>query len=627
MKNNKTALVAADSETMRSLLVKMLESGGYTVTTASDGLEALKLLYTFKPDCIAAYAYLPVLNGFGLSRIIKNTRKLADIAVIICVTEISTVHQFWGDNALCNGLYVLGHDTPEHFFDMADRAVESAGQDACSLQTGAGIAAGGWSSALYRMPDTVSPAPEDLIELTAGAYESELFTHYIMAAAYEAGVQTFNLDELVQRMVRCLSGLCSYDGLAVIVNADAAIEYLDIDPSLSEQETADFRQVCKADFISNINEHKGEWQTRYIAESCIVPKEDRCRFKSYEYFVLSGNSFAGTIHVASCDADGFDERCHDRMVFFTAVFSRLLEIAVQYRSTKRAEQRMRLAFSRFVPPEIIDSLIAGDNSLGATIGENRKVAIMIADIRNFTGISEINKPEDVVAFLNQYFTIMVNIIKKCGGSIDKFMGDAVMALFGATKSYEDNGNRAALAAVEMIQALNTIDTSRICMPEGFKFMIGVGIHYGDVIVGSIGCADKTDYTVIGDNVNLASRVEGLTKQYGIPVIITGAVKDDLTGKFQTRHLDTVKVKGKSVPVSIYELRPEEDAFPPEFIRNYEKAVELYQAGTWGLASKYFYKALQECPGDRATKILLERCETYTALPPESWDGAVTLTTK
>ena len=627
MKSNKTALVAADSETMRSLLVNMLESGGYTVTTASDGLEVLKLLYTSRPDCIAAYAYLPVLDGFRLSRIIKNTQNLADIAVIICVTEISAVHQFWGDNVLCNGLYVLGHDTPEEFCSMVDKAVESAIQNAGSIKTESGISVEERLSALYRMSDTVSPAPEDLVELTAGAYESELFTHYIMAAAYEAGVQTFSLDELVQRMVRCLSGLCSYHALAVIVNDDPVIEYLDIDPSLSEQETADFRQVCKADFTSNINEHKGESQTRYITESCIVPQGDRCRLKSYEYFVLAGNSFAGTVHVASCDADGFDERCHDRMVFFTAVFSRLLEIAVQYRSTKRAEQRMRLAFSRFVPPEIIDSLTAGDNPLGATIGEKRKVAIMIADIRNFTGISEINKPEDVVAFLNQYFTVMVNIIKKCGGSIDKFMGDAVMALFGATKSYEDNGNRAALAAVEMIQALNTIDTSRISIPDGFKFMIGIGIHYGDVIVGSIGCADKTDYTVIGDNVNLASRIEGLTKQYGIPVIITGAVKDDLTGRFQTRHLDNVKVKGKSVPVSIYELRPEEEAFPPEFIRNYEKAVELYQTGAWGLASKYFYKALQKCPGDRATKILLERCETYAALPPETWDGAVTLTTK
>mgnify|MGYP000939225436 CR=1 FL=1 len=629
MKNTKTALVAADSETIRSFLTKVLETGGYTVITAADGLEVLKLLYTTKPDCVVAYAHLPVLNGFNLSRIIKNTKKLADIAVIICVTEVSTVSQFWGDNVLCNALYVLGRDAPEQLCGLADKAVGSGRQSQCSAQT-SGISDDGRSAALYGMPDAVSqnaPDAASLIELTAGAYESELFTHYVMAAAYEAGVQAFSLDGLVQRMVRCLSGVCSYHALAVIVNDDDVIEYLDVAPSLGVQETADFRQVCKADFAANAAEHREEWQTCRIAESCIIPPEEHGRLKSYEYFVLAGDDFAGTMHVASCSPDAFDERCHDRLVFFTTVFSRLLEAAVHYRRTKRAEKRTRLAFSRFVPPEIIDSLIAGDNSLGATIGEKRKVAIMIADIRNFTGISEINKPEDVVAFLNQYFTVMVNIIKKCGGSIDKFMGDAILALFGATKSYEDNGNRAARAAVEMIQALDTIDTSRIVMPEGFRFMIGIGIHYGDVIVGSIGCADKTDYTVIGDNVNLASRIESLTKQYGTPVIITGAVKDDLTGKFRTRHLDNVKVKGKSVPVSIYELKTASEDFPDEFIRNYEKAIELYEAGAWRLASKYFYNALRKCPDDRATKILLERCETYAATPPENWDGAVTLTTK
>lgn len=622
MKNNKTVLVAADSETMRSLLVKMLENSGYTVVTAADGLEVLKLLYTIKPDCVVAYAYLPVLNGFSLSRIIKNTKNLADIAVIICVTEISTVHQFWSDNVLCNGLYVLGHDTPEHFCITVDKAVGMSQQDGYALQAGSETTSEGRSVSLNKKPDTA-----ELIELTAGSYESELFTHYVMAAAYEAGIQAFSLDELVQRMVRCLSGLCNYHALAVIVNDDTVIEYLDIDPSLGAQEAADFRQVCKTDFVSNAGAHKKEWQTCKIEKSCIIPPEEDFRLKSYEYFVLAGDEFAGTVHVASCCKDAFDERSHERMVFFVAAFSRLLELAVHYRRTKRAEQRMRQAFCRFVPPEIIDSLIAGDNSLGATIGEKRKVAIMIADIRNFTGISEINKPEDVVAFLNQYFTIMVNIIKKCGGSIDKFMGDAILALFGATKSYEDNGNRAAVAAVEMIRALDTIDTGRIVLPSGFHFMIGIGIHYGDVIVGSIGCVDKTDYTVIGDNVNLASRVEGLTKLYGTPVIITGAVKDDLREKFQTRHLDNVRVKGKSVPVSIYELRTASEPFPEKFIRNYEKAMELYKAGAWSLATKYFYNALQECPDDSATKILLERCKEYAAAPPESWDGAAALTTK
>lgn len=614
--NNNTVLVAADSETMRILLQKMLECGGYRVITATNGLEVMELVHTVKPDCLVVYAYLPVLNGFSLSRILKNTPFLSDIAVVICVTEISTVFRFWGDNVSCNALYVVDHDTGETLCSIVSGAIKGESE---LLLSGTAAPA---SPLANRVPDTAC-----LLELTTRSYEHELFTHYVMAAAYEAGVKTISLDDLVERLIHCLSGICNYHALAVIVNDDPVIEYLDISPSLDARETADFRQVCKTDFSAQSAAHMENWQQQNISNSCIIAPEQNSRLKSYEYFVLSGSAFSGTVHVASCQHDAFDERNHERMVFFTAIFSRVLELALKYRKTYRAEQRMRQAFSRFVPPEIIDSLIAGDNSLGATIGEKRKVAILIADIRNFTGISEINKPEDVVAFLNQYFTVMVTSIKKYGGSIDKFMGDAIMALFGATMSYEDNGNRAALAAIEMIDSLGKIDTSRIILPQGFTFKIGIGIHYGDVIVGSIGCSDKTDYTVIGDNVNLASRIEGLTKQYGTSVIVTGSVKDDLRGAFQIRHLDNVKVKGKSLPVSIYELRSSSDSFSESFLSNYEKGISLYETGAWNLASKYFFSALQDFPDDRATKMLLERCEQYAVTPPESWDGAVTVLTK
>ncbi len=158
------------------------------------------------------------------------------------------------------------------------------------------------------------------------------------------------------------------------------------------------------------------------------------------------------------------------------------------------EKNVRKAFCRFVPEQIIDNLVKdADQSAQITVGEKRNVAILFSDIRSFTSISELNKPETIVAFLNRYFTTMCTIIKKHGGTIDKFIGDAIMALFGAPVSYEDNCRRAVAAAYEMRQALETVPLEDLVLPQGMKFNIGIGIHYGDVIVGSIGSNEKTDY--------------------------------------------------------------------------------------------------------------------------------------
>jgi class 3 adenylate cyclase len=140
---------------------------------------------------------------------------------------------------------------------------------------------------------------------------------------------------------------------------------------------------------------------------------------------------------------------------------------------------------------------------------------------------------------------MVDIIKKHGGTIDKFIGDAIMAEFGTPVSYEDNCKRAVSAAYEMRDALSSVELGDLVMPEGMTFNIGIGIHYGDVIVGSIGSKDKVDYSVIGDNVNLASRLEGLTKTYGVQIVVSDSVRKDAgEDSFFFRHLDDVRVKGK-----------------------------------------------------------------------------------
>ena len=258
---------------------------------------------------------------------------------------------------------------------------------------------------------------------------------------------------------------------------------------------------------------------------------------------------------------------------------------------------------------------------------------MFSDIRSFTSISEHNKPETIVAFLNRYFTVMCTVIKKHGGTVDKFIGDAIMALFGAPVSYEDNSRRAVAAAYEMREALEKVALEDLVMPDGMKFNIGIGIHYGDVIVGSIGSSDKTDYSVIGDNVNLASRMEGLTKTYGSMILVTDAVKNDIykttgdTGGFEFRYLDDVKVKGKEKAVPIYAIDQGPDDFSKEYRDSYSKGLDLYKQGIWNLARDYFEKALAEAPTDKASRLMLDRCIEFIQNPPENWDGAITFHTK
>ena len=319
----------------------------------------------------------------------------------------------------------------------------------------------------------------------------------------------------------------------------------------------------------------------------------------------------------------------DLFSFAVDEITRILQSSIRMKGKIKFERNIRKAFSRFVPEQIIDELVDGvETESKVSVGEKRDVAILFCDIRSFTNISENNKPETIVSFLNRYFTTMCTIIKKHGGTVDKFMGDAIMALFGAPVSYQDNCRRAVAAAQEMRIALDSIELGDLILPAGMKFNIGIGIHYGDVIVGSIGSEDKTDYSVIGDNVNLASRLEGLTKTYGTMILVSEAVKDDIAeGEFIFRHLDNVKVKGKEHPVPIYAVDRRLEDFSQSYREYYDKAFALYEKGVWNLAKEYFQKSLDECEGDKAAALMVSRCDDFILRPPENWDGAIAYNTK
>jgi class 3 adenylate cyclase len=417
-----------------------------------------------------------------------------------------------------------------------------------------------------------------------------------------------------------------------LVQNDGPASYFACSKNFTEDEKADFQKVSITDF---------EKMRPDLNLSKIVPTElnlavdmDNFRTKdvplsSYQFFPINDSSGSPFAAVTVVKEGVLSNHQIDLLRYCTEQVGVLLENAVLLKKKEFFEQRIRRAFGRFVPEQIIDELVASsDTDENVSVGEKRNVAILFSDIRSFTSISECNKPEVIVAFLNRYFTVMVNIIKKHGGTIDKFIGDAIMALFGAPVSYEDNAQRAAAAAYEMREALSSVDLGDLVMPEGMKFDIGIGIHYGNVTVGSIGSSDKTDYTVIGDSVNTASRLEGLTKVYGAMIIVSETVKNDCKeNSFVFRHLDDVKVKGKSKSVPIYAIDMNEDDYSISYRESYAKGLDLYQQGIWNLAKEYFEKAIDEAPSDKAAKLMLERCSEFINNPPEKWDGGFEFHTK
>ena len=237
-------------------------------------------------------------------------------------------------------------------------------------------------------------------------------------------------------------------------------------------------------------------------------------------------------------------------------------------------------------------------------------------MRDFTGISEKMRPEDVVESLNNYFARMVDIIMhpERGGIVDKYIGDAIMATFGTPGHREDNAMRSVLAAFEMMDALAEFNTWQ--EQKGRRpFRIGIGINYGNVTVGNIGSELKMDFTVIGDMVNLAARLEGTTKKYKEPVIISASVHRKVNASVQCRTLDKVAVKGRRDGTRIYSVRrslspAEEKAWPL-----HEQALILYYERKFEDAAEVFGQVHALMPEDQCSGLFLQRCATHIKSPP------------
>ncbi len=293
------------------------------------------------------------------------------------------------------------------------------------------------------------------------------------------------------------------------------------------------------------------------------------------------------------------------------------------------EKRMKNTMARYMTHEVVEQLLAdGGEVLG---GATQEVTILFSDVRRFTTISEAIGARDTVSMLNEYFTAMVDVVFNHDGILDKYIGDAIMALFGTPFPTEKDADNAVRVAVEMMRTLSSLNARRADAGKP-KIDIGIGISSGEVVAGNIGSPKRMDYTVIGDPVNLAARLESATKQYGCEILLSDFTVERLTSPQRLREVDRIRVKGKHRPVTVYEAlgHHDERTFPrlDEVVEAHGAGLTAYRRQDWAAARRAFREAAAIAPADVLTRTYLERIDRLEKDPPPAdWDGVWVLATK
>lgn len=294
----------------------------------------------------------------------------------------------------------------------------------------------------------------------------------------------------------------------------------------------------------------------------------------------------------------------------------------------RKKKQMGNMFGQYIPPELVEQMSQSDEEFSLK-GESREMTVLFSDVRGFTTISEGMEPQELCDLINGILTPVTHVIHESKGTIDKYIGDAIMAFWGAPMQNPQHASYAVKAGLTILQALTTIqqDFKAKGWPE---IDIGIGINTGKMSVGNMGSQFRIAYTVMGDAVNLGSRLEGLTKQYGVRMIVSESTLQ-AAPEFTYRELDKVRVKGKHKPIAIYEpLGATADISPEQMqtLKLLNQGLHDYRQQQWTSAQLIFAQLAEQHPHDKLYPIYLERIAYYLESPPETdWDGAFTHTSK
>ena len=313
-------------------------------------------------------------------------------------------------------------------------------------------------------------------------------------------------------------------------------------------------------------------------------------------------------------------------VLLAIFLSSLFSLIYRYISLRRQKQFIQKAFGNYVSKPVMKEIIRNPKSLKLG-GEKRQMTVLFSDIAGFTTLSENLPPEKLSKALNVYLSRMTEVVFENNGVVDKFIGDAVMAFWGAPIADQSHAYNACKTALKMQAAIDEL------RPEleklGFSnFFVRVGLNSGDVTVGNMGSDSRFDYTVLGDNVNLSSRLEGLNKEYGTKILIGEGTYELVKDRIEARLIDIVAVKGKKTGVKVYELQGTGESAHQLSLRGaerrgnlaFQKALSTYQKGHFKTAEKMFQEFLKLYPGDGPSKTFVLRCRKFMLEEPENWDG-------
>jgi adenylate cyclase len=303
-------------------------------------------------------------------------------------------------------------------------------------------------------------------------------------------------------------------------------------------------------------------------------------------------------------------------------------ISYRFFFEERQKRKLKAAFTQYVAPGVIALILQHPEFLQLG-GEEKELTAMFSDIRGFTTLSEGLSPTSLVELLNEFLSAMTDVIFKHWGTLDKYIGDAIMAFWGAPYPQSDHAVRACRTGLEMLDVLNKLQAKWEAQGRP-RVDIGVGINTGLMVVGNMGSAKRFNFTIMGDNVNLASRLEGTNKQFGTRVIISEATYLAVHEHFVARELDLIRVKGKMKPVKIFELLGSNSDLEThrDRVERFHKGLEEYRSGQWKTALETFEELTTDYPQDAPSRIFLKRCQDLLEQPPEgAWDGVYVMKTK
>ncbi len=301
---------------------------------------------------------------------------------------------------------------------------------------------------------------------------------------------------------------------------------------------------------------------------------------------------------------------------------------VSYVTEGRRRRELKRLMNRYLSPEVVDEISADPDKIDFA-GRELEATIFFSDIHDFTAASEKLKPKELVSSLNEYFTLVTEVVLNSGAMLDKYIGDSVMAVYGAPLPMEDHPARACLAALQIQYRLSRFYSTRRGSAPAFETRIG--LNTGKIVLGNIGSVRRLDYTAIGDSVNLASRLEGANKEFGTKILVSESTYELAKGTVDARELDLVRVKGKEIPVRIFELVCEKGRMTPaemELAEMFQEGLSFYRQREWERAVKIFLEILNRYPNDGPSKAYVARCRRLLEVGvPENWDGVYVMTTK